>query len=383
MTLDDERGAIVAAIRAFAARECGTREQRDALTDGGRETHNAELYARLAALGWLGVGLPGAYGGGGGGTVDACLLLEELARGMVPAFGLLTTLIVGAAVERCGSEQQRSEVLGSICAGSVKSIAMSEPDAGSDVAAMRCRAVAADGGFVIDGHKTWISNAHIADEILLVCRTSLGERRHDGLSMLRVAVPSPGLTVRAIDTLGGREVNDVFFDGVFVPAEALVGVEGHGWRQLMAGLDFERTIIAASILGTAQRAFDDTLDYVRARRQFGRPIGAFQALGHRIADLATELRCCRLLVYDVARRADEAGAGVSLAREASMAKLKVTETAKRVALEGMQMMGGYGYATEYDMAQHLRAVIASTVYGGTSEIQREIVARSYGLSAAA
>jgi alkylation response protein AidB-like acyl-CoA dehydrogenase len=271
-------------------------------------------------------------------------------------------------------------VLGSICAGAVKSIAMSEPDAGSDVAAMRCRAARVDGGYVVDGHKTWISNAHVADEIVLVCRTSTGARKHDGLSMLRVPSDAPGVEVRAIATMGGREVNDVYFTEVFVPADALVGREGAGWPQLMAGLDFERTIIAASILGTAQRTFDDAVAYVRERRQFGRPIGSFQALAHRIADLATELECCRLLVYDVAARVDAAGPGGSLAREASMAKLKVTETAKRIALEGMQMMGGYGYATEYDMEGRLRAVVASTVYGGTSEIQREIVARSLGLT---
>ena len=146
----------------------------------------------------------------------------------------------------------------------------------------------------------------------------------------------------------------------------------------MAGLNVERLILAASALGIAQRAFDDLLAYVKERKQFGRPIGSFQALKHRIADLATELECTRLLVYDVARKVD-ADPDQLLPREASMAKLKATEVAKKTALEGMQMMGGYGYATEYDMERYVRTTLVMSIYGGTNEIQREIVSKTYGL----
>ncbi|MBV9680819.1 MAG: acyl-CoA dehydrogenase, partial [Solirubrobacterales bacterium] len=135
---------------------------------------------------------------------------------------------------------------------------------------------------------------------------------------------------------------------------------------------------AAQALGMAQRAFDDVLAYVKERRQFGQPIGSFQTIKHRLADLATEIEATRGLVYGVARAVEE-NPGKMLPREASMAKLKSTELAKRVALEGMQMMGGYGYATEYDMERHVRATLVTTIYGGASEIQREIIARSLGL----
>jgi isovaleryl-CoA dehydrogenase len=146
----------------------------------------------------------------------------------------------------------------------------------------------------------------------------------------------------------------------------------------MTGLNVERLILAASIVGETRRAFADLLSYVTERIQFGRPIGSFQSLKHRIADLATELECARLLCYDVARAVD-ADPGKVFAREASMAKLKCTEVAKKLTLEGMQMMGAYGYATEYDMESHVRRALASTIYGGTSEIQREVIARTYGL----
>jgi alkylation response protein AidB-like acyl-CoA dehydrogenase len=376
--LSDEQRAFVEAIRDFARRECGTREQRDVLTDNGREVHNQPLYERIAELGWLGVTIPEEYGGSGGGAVDMCLLLEESSRGLIPIGFVGVSMITAGAVNRFGDEARKQELLGGIARGRPEAIAMSEPEAGSDVGNLSCRAEREDGVYVINGQKTWITGAQAADHILLVCRTSRTGDKHEGLSMISVPADSEGLEVRGIETMGGREVNDVFLSDCRVAAERLIGVQDQGWRQLMAGLNHERLIIAAQALGMAQRAFDDTLSYVKERKQFGRPIGSFQALKHRLADLAAEIEATRLLVYDVAAKSD-ANPEVTLPREASMAKLKATEVAKRAALEGMQMMGGYGYAVEYDMEHQLRTAIVTTVYGGTSEIQREIIARTLGL----
>ncbi len=378
LTLTDEQQDFVAAVRDFAQRECGTREQRDKLTDNFAEPHNTDLYKRVAELGWLGVAIPEEYGGSGGGAVDLCLFLEEISYGQLPIGGFSVTAITSGAYERFGTDEQKQDVLGGIVGGNVEAIAMSEPEAGSDVGALRCKAVRENGHYVIEGQKTWISEAHVAEHILLVCRTDASGKKHEGLTMLQVPKDAEGMEIRGIETMGGRVVNDVFFSGTEVPAENLLGVEGQAWMQLMAGLNFERLIIAAQSLGMARRAFDDLLGYVKERKQFGKPIGSFQALSHRIADLATELEVCKLLVYDVAQMVD-ANPGALYPREASMAKLKVTETGKKIALEGMQMMGGYGYATEYDMERHVRMNLVSTIYGGTSEIQREIIAKTYGL----
>ena len=377
-SLTDEQRAFVEAIRDFAQRECGTREQRDALTQHGREPHNPQIYSRIAELGWLGAAIPERYGGSGGGAVEMCLLCEEFARGQIPMAFFSVSMITARAVERFGSEEQKHELLGGIARGRVEAIAMSEPEAGSDVGNLSCRAERSNGGYLINGQKTWITGAHASDHILLVCRTRRGESKHQGLSMISVPTDVDGLEVRGIETMGGREVNDVFFTDCRVPADRLIGHEDQGWMQLMAGLNHERLIIAAQALGMAQRAFDDTLVYIKQRKQFGRPIGTFQALKHRVADLAMEIESTRLLVYDVARRVD-ADPGALFAREASMAKLKATETAKLATLEGVQMMGGYGYAVEYDMEAQLRTALATTIYGGTSEIQREIIAKTYGL----
>jgi alkylation response protein AidB-like acyl-CoA dehydrogenase len=178
--------------------------------------------------------------------------------------------------------------------------------------------------------------------------------------------------------MGGRETNTVYFNDCEVPAEQLLGEQDRGWTQLMAGLNTERLILAATMLGIGQRAFDDALAYAKERKQFGRPIGSFQALQHRFADLATDLEAARLMTWWVATLTDE-DPDRMLPKEASMVKLFVTETAQRVALEGMQMMGGYGYSSEYDMERLVRATLVSTIYGGTSEIQRGIIAKTLGL----
>jgi isovaleryl-CoA dehydrogenase len=366
--LTAEQDAFVEAIRDFAARERFERAE-----DG----HSDEVAARMGELGWYGLQIPEQYGGSGGSFLDATLFLEETARGRIPVAAYGVTLIVVGALNRFGSEEQKSDLFARVVAGGTLAIAMSEPEAGSDVAALKTRARRDNGSWLLDGAKMWCSYAHKASHILIVCRTGPGER-HEDMSMILVPRDAEGLTITPIPTLGGEETNELHLDGVRVPEQALLGAEGGGWTQLMAGLNYERTILAATALGLAQRTFDDALAYAKERRQFGRPVGTFQALSHKFADLATELAQVRLLVRWVASLTDEDPSRM-LPQEASMAKLAATELAKRCALEGMQVMGGYGYATEYPMERYLRTAVIGTVYGGTSEIQRNIIAKTLGL----
>jgi isovaleryl-CoA dehydrogenase len=376
--LTDEQRDFVASIRDFCEREAGTQEKREQLTENHTIHHNFDLYRQMADLGWLGLTIPEEYGGSGGTMLDACLFMEETSRGMAPIGGYATTLIVAGATKRFGTDEQKQKVLGGISKGSVEAIAMTEPESGSDVGSLSTEAARSNGGYVINGQKVFISNAHISDHVLVVCRTSKGENKHEGLSMIFVPKDTPGMEMQPIDTMGGRDTNTIYFNDVEVTAENLLGEQDQGWLQLMAGLNTERLILAATMLGIGQRAFDDALAYAKERKQFGKPIGSFQALQHRFADLATDLEAARLMTWWVASLNDE-DPDRMLPKEASMVKLFVTETAQRVALEGMQMMGGYGYSSEYDMERLVRATLVSTIYGGTSEIQRGIIAKTLGL----
>jgi len=368
--LTDEQQDFVASIRDFCAREKWEVPEDD--------HHSDEVAQKMAKLGWYGLTIDEEYGGSAGSFLDAALFLEEVAHGQAPIGAYGVTLIVVGALNRFGTEEQKRDLLGRVTKGGTLAIAMSEPESGSDVASLTCKARRDGDEWVISGSKMWCSYAHRASHTLIVCRSEEGSERHEGLSMIFVPHDAEGFTITPIKTLGGEETNELHLDDVRVPAEALLGQEGGGWLQLMAGLNVERVILGALALGLAQRAFDDTLEYVKERKQFGRPVGSFQALQHRLAELATDLVQARLLVRWVARLTDEDPTRM-LPGEASMAKLATTELAKRCALEAVQMAGGYGYSKEYPMERHLRSAVVTTIYGGTSEIQKNIIAKTLGL----
>ncbi|MEA2379624.1 MAG: hypothetical protein QOD13_3531, partial [Thermoleophilaceae bacterium] len=210
MKLTHEQEAFVEAIRDFAARETIERPE-----DG----HSDEVAARLGKLGWYGLQIPEEYGGSGGSFLDATLFLEETARGRIPVAGYGVTLIVVGALNRFGTEEQKRDLFGRVAAGGTLAIAMSEPEAGSDVAALKTRARRDNGSWVLDGSKMWCSYAHKASHILIVCRTGPGER-HEDMSMILVPRDAEGMTITGIPTLGGEETNEIHLDGVRVPEEA-------------------------------------------------------------------------------------------------------------------------------------------------------------------
>ncbi len=375
--LTDEQHEFVQAIRDFVRREAPTSAERTAIFDPGGEVRREELLGKVADLGWMGVGLPEEYGGSGGGVFDMCLFTEEIGR-VLPLVGPMVSHVVAHVYLHFGTEEQKADIIGGICHGRPEAIAISEPAAGSDVGNLSCRAEPVDGGFVINGQKTWISNAHASDHILLICRTDPNGAKFDGVSMISVPTDAEGLEIRGIDTMVGKEVNDVFFSDVFADAGQVVGEAGQGWVQLMAGFNVERVLVGAVGVGMAIRALEEVLVYVNEREQFGRKIGSFQVQKHRIAELATEIACTRAFVHEVARRVD-AEPERMLAREASMVKLKASELAKRVSLECQAMMGGYGYATEYGMEMQVRQALGMIFGGGTSDIHRETIAKTFGL----
>lgn len=373
-----EQQDFARAIEQFCADNCATPEQRAELTDGGRLSNSPSLLLKMAELGWLGVSLPAEYGGGGAGMVEECIFLEETARGQAPIHAYGTGLTAAQTYLRHGTEAQKNEVLGNLCSGRFEAIALSEPGAGSDLGSVRTRAVRDGDRFIVNGQKIWITAAHLADHLLVLTRTSTDGPKHKGLTLLYLTTDTPGLEIMPIQTMDGHTVNEVFFTDVSVPAANVVGGVGDAWHRLMRGLNVERLIIAAMSIGAARRSLEDTIAYVKQREQFGRSIGSFQAVRHRLADLVAEIDCCRAYVYQVAAQID-AGMEEQLAREGSIAKMKCTEVAKLAALEGVQLMGGNGYTVEYGMEAQVRKALAPPIYGGANEIQREIIGKSLGL----
>lgn len=376
--LTSEQRDLADTVDDFCRRECGTPQRLHALTGGGALLHNQELYEAMAKLGWPGLGIEPEYGGSGGGVTELCLFAERASRGGAPISGLVPTCAVAAICAESATVEQRAEILGGVAAGAVYSLAISEPEAGSDAAAVVCKAVRGDGGWLLNGHKTWCSNAHFAQDVFVLARTSTERTRTGGVTLFRVPAKADGLTVRVLETIGADEVNDLYLTDCFVPDAAVIGGVGKAWHAVSAGLERERLLVAAVILGLTRRLLERVLAHVRQRRQFGQSIGSFQAVRHRLADLACEIECVEALVFTTTLLAD-ADPDLPLTREISMAKLKSTEVAKQMALEAVQLMGGASFAVESGMRQPLLSTLAATVYSGTSEIQREIIGASYGL----
>lgn len=381
-TFTDEQQAYRDALRDTFQREVGSAEQRERLTAGHTTHHSDELSRKLGAAGLLAPSVADELGGGGAGVVEEMILLEEMMRNLAPIGAYAVSLIVAGATQKFGTPEQQRLVLGNVAAGGVEAIAMSEPESGSDVASLTTSATRVDGGWRLNGVKVWISNAHIADRILIVCReTTAGETRakHEGLCMIWVDREAEGVRIDGIDTIGGhREVNYVYLDDVFVTDDAVLGEPGNGWAQLMAGLNVERLIIAALALGQAEQALAEALQYGKDRKQFGRPIGTFQVQQHRLADMATEVELARLLVYKVAADVDRDPTAL-FPREASMAKVWATETAERTVNAAFKIHGGYGYATEYSISRQITQSMVACTFGGTNDIQRNIIAKTMGL----
>jgi isovaleryl-CoA dehydrogenase len=374
LRLTDEQQRFVDTVRDFCKKECGTREQRLALTDGGNEANSPQIASKLAALGWLGLSIPEEYGGSGGGLFDAILFVEAMSRGRAPMPSYPVSLIVAHSYLRFASEDIKKEVLAGVVAGTPTSIAMSEPGSGSDVASLTCKADKVSGGWVLNGQKTWCSSAHLADYVLVVARTSTTGVKHECISMFSVPTNTEGMVIRQIETMGGSEVNDIYFTDCFVPEDRLIGGEGQGWSQLIAGLNIERVIIGALYVGLAQRAFDQTLAYVKERKQFGKAIADFQAVQFMLADMAMKLEAARLMVYTAAARAERGEPNLGFISSAS--KCFASDVAMEVTTDAVQLFGGYGYTTDFPVERFMRDAKITQIYEGTNQIQRVVMSRA-------
>ncbi|MDI6912479.1 acyl-CoA dehydrogenase family protein [Nocardioides sp.] len=374
--LSDEQIMLKTTVRDFCRREA-PRDKIAAMTNNGETAHVDALYRKMADQGWLGIGVPESFGGEGGTFVEELLVVEELSYGRAPVGGHLTTSILVHAVAEFASDQQRETLFPAVVAGDVMSIAITEPDAGSDVSALRTRATERGVGWVLNGQKMFCTNINIAQWVIVVAKVGgQSDDRHAGMTLFLVPTDRPGITHNRVPTLGHVDTNAVFFDNVEVGPEDVFGKVGGAFSHLISLLNTERLILGAYSVGLARRALDDTIAYVNQREQFGKPVGKFQAVQHTIAEMAMKVYAGESLMLRVGRKVD---AGVATGQEASIVKLYTSEAAKEVTLDGMQMMGGYGYMMEFDMQHYLRDAVVGTVFGGTSQIQKNLIAHQVGL----
>jgi alkylation response protein AidB-like acyl-CoA dehydrogenase len=341
----------------------------------------AELFRGFAELGWIELGFPGEDGGAGGGATELAIVTEELGRASLDvAQCFCLTLQAGLIVQEFGAPSIRGEVFPRVMAGDARlSIAMSEPDAGSDAASLRTTAVDKGDHFLVNGQKVWCTGAGLPNtSIVCYVRTDPDAPKHRGLSVLLIDAASDGVELRRIETLARHILGtyEVYLDDVEVPKDRLIGEVNRGWDVLLSGLALERVLISGGYVGAAQATLDEALAYAKERRQFGRPIGEFQALTHALADMQTEIDAARLLVQRAAWLHDQ---GTDAMRAGAMAKLKGSETYVAAARLGMQICAGHGFATESLMSFRYRESIVAPISGGTSQIQRNAIARTMGL----
>jgi alkylation response protein AidB-like acyl-CoA dehydrogenase len=373
--LDDEESAVVALVREFVDREVRpvVRQLEHA------NAYPEKLIEQMKELGVFGLAIPEPWGETKVSAQCYAAVTEELARGWMSLAGAMGGhTVVAKLLVSFGTREQQDRYLPKMATGQVRAtMALTEPGGGSDLQAMRTTARRGpDGGYVVNGSKTWITNARRSQLVALLCKTDPEAKpAHKGMSILLVE-HGPGFTVsRDLPKLGykGVESCELVFDDFRVPAGALLGgTEGEGFAQMMRGLEIGRIQVASRALGVGRAALEDSLRYAQERETFGKPIWQHESVGNYLANMATKLEAARQLVLYAARRYDS---GDRSDMEAGMAKLFASETAMEIALDAVRVHGGYGYSTEFDVERYFRDAPLMIVGEGTNEIQRNVIAR--------
>lgn len=372
--LNDEESLLVATVRTFIDRD---------VKPTVREVEHANTYPeawieQMKRIGIYGLAISENHGGTPVSMPCYVEVTQELARGWMSLAGAMGGhTVVAKLLEDFGTDEQKRAYLPALATGELRAtMALTEPGGGSDLQNIGTLARLEGGDLVITGSKTWISNARRSGLIALLCKTDPDATpRHTGISVLLVESPRAGLEIsRDLPKLGykGVESCELSFDGCRVPVSAVLGgVPGRGFTQMMKGLETGRIQVAARALGVATAALEDALAYAQTRESFGRPIWKHQAVGHRLADMATRLTAARQLTRYAAERYDS---GQRCDMEAGMAKLFASEAAMEIALDAVRIHGGYGYSTEYDVERYFRDAPLMIVGEGTNEIQRNVIA---------
>ncbi|KAL4710565.1 hypothetical protein ACJJTC_008967 [Scirpophaga incertulas] len=338
-----------------------------------------EFWKKLGHLGLLGITANPDYGGTGGKYSDHCIIIEELSRasgGIALSYGAHSNLCVNQ-INRNGTHEQKSKYLAKLCSGEhIGALAMSEPGAGSDVVSMKLRADKKGDYYVLNGNKFWITNGPDADVLVVYAKTDTTSKPQHGITAFIIEKDFPGFTTaQKLDKLGMRGSNtcELVFENCKVPVANVLGEENKGVYVLMSGLDLERLVLAGGPVGLMQAAIDTAFEYAHIRKQFGKPIGEFQLLQGKMADMYTTLSACRSYLYNVAKACDD---GHVNSKDCAGVILYCAEKATQVALDAIQILGGNGYINDYPTGRILRDAKLYEIGAGTSEVRRMLIGRA-------
>jgi alkylation response protein AidB-like acyl-CoA dehydrogenase len=372
----EEQGLLRDTARKFLDAACTTKFVRERMATP--EAVTPEFWSQIAEQGWLGINFAEEDGGSGLGLVDLVVLMEEMGRAVMPGPYLATALLGGAAIRAAGSATQRQEYLPGIAEGALKAtLAATEANARWDASGIMMNARPMRGGFELSGTKLFVPDAHLADIIVVAARTRDGSTMEDGVSLFVVPKDAAGLSVALMASIDEtRKLCEVHFANVVVPQSAVLGELHQGWPALARVYDGASVALAAEMCGGAQRVLDMTVEYAKLRETFGKPIGSYQGVKHKCADMLVEVENAKSLTYYAAWAIDEGTADAPLA--VSMAKSYASDASRKVSNAGIQLHGGIGMTWEHDLHLYMKRAKASEVAFGDATWHRERVAALIG-----
>jgi alkylation response protein AidB-like acyl-CoA dehydrogenase len=373
--LSEEQEMLKTLAHDFLQKECPKRLVRQ--LDESDEGYSAELWHKMAELGWMGLVLPEKYGGSERKFLDLAVLLEEMGYNIVPGPFFSTVVLGGLTILTAGSDEQKMEFLPRIASGEMLlSFALTEPTASYDAASIRTKAIARNGKYVINGTKLFVLNANVADYILCVARTRKTKNPEDGITIFLVDAQNPGVKRTLLKTLARDKQCEVVFDDVTVSEKSVVGKRDGGWPIVKDILQKATVAKCTEMVGGAQAALDMAVNYAKERVQFGRPIGSFQAIQHYCANMAMDVSGSRFITYKAAWKVSE---GLPAALDVAIAKAWASEAYGRVTLLAHQIFGAIGFTMDHDIHLYYRQAKASEIIFGDADFHRAIVARELGL----